>query len=50
MAEGHQGTTPGHETDTAQLLSQLESARIALRRRFEDVVTLAIAPPAALPA
>jgi hypothetical protein len=48
MVEGH-GETDGYESDTAQLLSQLESARIALRRRFEDVVTLAAGGPAPLP-
>jgi hypothetical protein len=48
MVEDHD-VRRGQDSDTAQLLSQLEAARIALRRRFEDVVTLAAGGPAPLP-
>jgi hypothetical protein len=48
-ADGADDGTLGRDTDTAHLLIQLEAARIALRRTFEDVVvtTLGTDPAAA---
>lgn len=46
-APGGADWTFGRDTDTAHLLMQLEAARIALRRTFEDVMaTTAGAEPA----
>jgi hypothetical protein len=39
-AGGFPGSAPYGQTDTAHLLIQLEGARIALRRTFEDPFTM----------
>jgi hypothetical protein len=43
-ADPAHGTLRGRETDTAHLLVQMEAARIALRRTFEDVISATAAP------
>jgi hypothetical protein len=44
VGEGGEAGPAVSETDTAQLLLEWEGARIALRRTFEDLVTMPVGP------